>query len=193
MNIETIDKVFRNGVQVYNGPNLGMTATSLAANTTYSFTVKACFPSGDSESTSPVTAVTTRNKACRVESVTESGWSSGEGNVLTWTYGSGQTTVEDRWGKSETMMFDYSGHTVCVRDGVGNAVYGAHDNSESNKMHTLTMQSQMQSTVTNLIKNPDLEGGSIALWAEIITDSSCVFCDNPETFLMRNNYRSICN
>ena len=101
----------------------------------------------------------------RVASLTEYGTEGTEGNKLTWTYTAGETTVTDRDGKSETMMFDNSGHTVCIRDGEGNAVYGSYSNTEDNNKNSLLYQSNMQSTITNYLQNHTLEASAISPWA----------------------------
>ncbi|MBQ2043123.1 MAG: RHS repeat protein, partial [Firmicutes bacterium] len=72
------------------------------------------------------------NAPCRVKSILEKGTSSGEGGKLTWTYGAGETTITDRKGNTETMMFDDSGHTVCVKDSAGNAFFGSYDDTDDN-------------------------------------------------------------
>jgi RHS repeat-associated protein len=100
----------------------------------------------------------------RVSKITEYGTQGGEGNTLTWTYNSGETTITDRLGRSETMMFDNSGHTVCARDHLGNAVYSGFDNGNDNKKHALKYQSKMQKSVTNYIQNSGLELGSGTAW-----------------------------
>ena len=100
----------------------------------------------------------------RVKTVTEYGTSSGQGNKLTYTYNAGETKITDINNRSETMMFDNYSHTVCVRDGEGNAVYGSYNNTSDNKQNTLKYQSDMQSTVTNYLLNHDFEYSALSPW-----------------------------
>ena len=62
------------------------------------------------------------------------------------------------------MMFDNYSHTVCVRDGEGNAVYGSYNNTSDNKQNALKYQSDMQSTVTNYLLNHDFEYSALSPW-----------------------------
>ena len=104
---------------------------------------------------------------CRVSSLTEYGNDSSEGRKLTWTYAPGETTVTDRQGRSETMLFDRSGHTVVVRDHAGNAFYGSYQGSEDDRKHALLYSSSMQGTVTNYLTNHGFEEGSAYTgWAQ---------------------------
>ena len=99
-----------------------------------------------------------------MKTVTEYGTKGAQGDKLTYTYNAGETKITDVNGRSETVMFDNYGHTVCVRDGQGNAVYGSYNNSSDNKQNTLKYQSNMQSTVTNYLLNHDFEYSALAPW-----------------------------
>ena len=95
----------------------------------------------------------------RVSCLTEYGTDGSLGRQLAFTYNAGETTVTDNEGHSETMMFDNAGHTVCIRDGAGNAVFGSHSNTNDDKKHALLYQSKLQGTVRNYIKNGGFEDG----------------------------------
>ncbi len=104
------------------------------------------------------------NAPCRVKSLLEKGTSSGEGGKLTWTYGTGETTITDRNGRAETIMFDNAGHTVCTKDSAGNAYFGTYNNTDDNKMHALKLSSDLQGTVTNYLVNHGFESTSTSPW-----------------------------
>ncbi|MBO4537841.1 MAG: hypothetical protein J5694_03130 [Erysipelotrichaceae bacterium] len=93
----------------------------------------------------------------RVKQLLEKSSSNAEGRKLTWTYNAGETTVTDREGRSETMLFDNSGHTVCIRDGEGGAVSGNFGNSNDNKKHALIYASSLQQSVTNYLSDHGFE------------------------------------
>ncbi len=117
----------------------------------------------------------------RVKTITEVGTNSAtEGGRLTFSYGQGETTVTDRAGRTETMMFDDFGQTVCVRDNAGRASflkYSSFDanrdinpnktnNSENSKARAtqLSYTTKMQATVNNFVANPDFEDSSLGAW-----------------------------
>ncbi len=105
------------------------------------------------------------NSPCRVKSITEYGTSGGEGGKLTWTYGGGETVITDRKGLSQTMLFDNTGHTVCIRDDAGNAYFGSYSNTDDNNKHSLSLSSELQGTVVNYLTNHNFEKSSISPWA----------------------------
>ena len=98
----------------------------------------------------------------RVKQLLEKSSSGGEGRRLIWTYNAGETTITDRQGRSETMLFDNSGHTVCIRDNAGGAVSGNYNNSNDNKKHALIYASSMQGSVTNYLVNHGFENSSLS-------------------------------
>ena len=100
----------------------------------------------------------------RVKQLLEKSSANAEGRKLTWTYNAGETTVTDRQGRSETMLFDNSGHTVVVRDNEGNAVYGNYGETNDNQKHALLYQSKLQGSVRNLAVNHDFEASSVSPW-----------------------------
>ena len=93
----------------------------------------------------------------RVKQLLEKSSANAEGRKLTWTYNAGETTVTDRQGRSETMLFDNSGHTVCIRDNAGGAVSGNYNNSNDNKKHALIYASSMQESVINYLDDHSFE------------------------------------
>ena len=93
----------------------------------------------------------------RVKQLLEKSSANAEGRKLTWTYNAGETTVADRQGRSETMLFDNSGHTVCIRDNAGGAVSGNYNNSNDNKKHALIYASSMQESVINYLDDHSFE------------------------------------
>ncbi|MBQ6288951.1 MAG: RHS repeat protein, partial [Clostridia bacterium] len=100
----------------------------------------------------------------RVKRFQEYGADGSEGGRLTWVYSAGGTKVSDREGRSETMLFDNAGHTVCVRDGEGNAVFGKYTNTDNDKKNTLMYASGMQGSVTNYLKNHSFESSLTDIW-----------------------------
>lgn len=119
----------------------------------------------------------------RVSKLTEYGTSgSTEGEKLTWSYGAGETTITDRSGNSETMMFDYSGHTVCIRDGEGHAVFGGYGNTENSNKNSLVYQSDMQGTVTNYLKNSDFEDSTSSPWINYLTGTGSLTLDTTTKY-----------
>ena len=121
----------------------------------------------------------------RVKQLLEKSSTGAEGRKLTWTYNAGETKITDREGRSETMLFDYSGHTVCIRDGAGGAVSGNFNNSNDNKKHTLMYASSMQGSVVNYLADHGFEQ-STSGWSAYSTstegsltqDSSTVYEGN---------------
>ena len=109
-----------------------------------------------------------------------------QGQHLYWDYTSGETTVSDRAERSETMLFDYSGHTVVVRDNEGNAVYGGYgddgsDNGDNNTKHSLLYQSKMQGTVRNYLKNSGFEDGTFSPWiVNCVENAGDFYIDSDE-------------
>ena len=101
----------------------------------------------------------------RVKSITEYGSSGGAGGKLSWTYSGGETTITDRDGLTQTMLFDRSGHTVSVRDGEGNAYFGSYKNSNDNNKHSLYLSSDLQGTIRNYLVNHSFEQSSYSPWA----------------------------
>ncbi|MBQ6288952.1 MAG: DNRLRE domain-containing protein, partial [Clostridia bacterium] len=100
----------------------------------------------------------------RVKRLQEYGADNSEGGRLTWVYSAGATKVTDRQTRSETMLFDNAGHTVCVRDGEGNAVFGKYTNTDDDKKNTLMYASGMQGSVTNYLKNHSFESSLTDIW-----------------------------
>jgi RHS repeat-associated protein len=93
----------------------------------------------------------------RVSKVKESGLSGTTtvaGNELGLSYGYNQTTFTDVSGKKETYIFNDSGNTTCVKDNDGNAQYSKYLDSNVNK---LQISSKLQGTVTNYLRNHNLE------------------------------------
>ena len=106
------------------------------------------------------------NSPYRVKSITEYGSSGGAGGKLSWTYSGGETTITDRDGLTQTMLFDRAGHTVSVRDGEGNAYFGSYKNSNDNNKHSLYLSSDLQGTIRNYLVNHSFEQSSASPWAE---------------------------
>ena len=104
------------------------------------------------------------NSPCRVKSITEYGSSGGAGGKLTWTYSGGETVITDRNGHCQTMLFDNTGHTVCIRDDAGNAYFGSYKNTDDNNKHSLSLSSELQGTVTNYLANHNFEKSSYSPW-----------------------------
>ena len=102
------------------------------------------------------------------------------GRFLLFTYNAGETKVSDRNGRSETMLFDYSGHTVSIRDNLGNAVTGNYNNTDDDKKHGLLYASSMQGSVTNYLKNHDFENGT-SNWSAFTSNTDGSFSIDTST------------
>ena len=89
----------------------------------------------------------------RVSKLTRYGTNNTEGDSLSFTYNTGDTVVTDEDGYALTYMFDLSGHTVCVKDSEGNALYGQYENSNDNNKHSLSFESKLQTSTVNLAVN----------------------------------------
>ena len=89
----------------------------------------------------------------RVSKLTRYGTSGNEGDSLSISYDLGETIVTDEDGYVLTYMFDNAGHTVCVKDSEGNAIYGKYANTEDNNKHTLNFESKLQTSTINLAIN----------------------------------------
>ncbi|MBR5796046.1 MAG: DNRLRE domain-containing protein, partial [Erysipelotrichaceae bacterium] len=89
----------------------------------------------------------------RVVKLTRYGKNNTEGDSLSFTYNTGDTVVTDEDGYALTYMFDLSGHTVCVKDSEGNAIYGQYENSDDDNKHSLSFESKLQTSVVNLAMN----------------------------------------
>ena len=105
------------------------------------------------------------NAPYRVKSITEYGSSGGAGGKLSWTYSGGETTITDRDGLTQTMLFDRAGHTVSVRDSEGNAYFGSYKNTNDNNKHSLYLSSDLQGTIRNYLVNHNFEQSSASPWA----------------------------
>ncbi|MBE6885676.1 MAG: hypothetical protein E7486_01900, partial [Ruminococcaceae bacterium] len=112
----------------------------------------------------PGVEVTYSGNLNRVSTLTELGVAGEAGRKLTFAYGTGSTTVTDRDGKSETMLFDSFGHTVSIQDHEGRAVFGKYTNTNDAKRHALTYTSDLRSNVTNYVANPDFEDSALSHW-----------------------------
>ncbi|MBO4873108.1 MAG: hypothetical protein J5496_06805 [Lachnospiraceae bacterium] len=113
----------------------------------------------------------------RVKQLLEFGANNSEGQRLTWTYSEGETTVTDRQGRSETMLFDNSGHTVATRDGEGHAVYGGYGETDDNLKHSLLYLSKMRGSVRNLALNHSFETGTYSQWISYSSGSGSLTVD----------------
>ena len=116
----------------------------------------------------------------RVKRLLEYGADGSEGGRLTWSYSSGGTTVTDRQNRSETMLFDNAGHTVCVKDGEGNAVFGKYINTSDDQKNALKYASGMQGSVTNYLKNHSFESSLSGTWSAYNSNSEGSFAANTE-------------
>ena len=104
-------------------------------------------------------------KLKRVRYLTEYGSNDAEGRKLTFTYKTGETTVKDRDNRSETMVFDMSGHTVSVRNNAGQACFGSYSSGNRNSRHSLLYSSLLRGSVTNYVRNHDFEKGTASPWS----------------------------
>nr|MBQ6242071.1 hypothetical protein [Lachnospiraceae bacterium] len=116
----------------------------------------------------------------RVKRLQEYGADGSEGGRLIWTYTSGGTKVSDREGRSETMLFDNAGHTVCVRDGEGNAVFGKYSDTDDDCRNSLLYASGMQGSVTNYLKNHSFESSLSGTWSAYNSYTEGSFTSNTE-------------
>lgn len=113
-----------------------------------------------------------------------------QGRKLTFTYNAGETTVKDRNNRSETMLFDYSGHTVSIRDNLGNAVTGNYNNTNDDKKHGLLYASSMQGTVTNYLKNHDFEN-NLTNWSVFASSGNTAGSLSADTSTVREGTKSL--
>ncbi len=120
------------------------------------------------------------NAPYRVSKLTEYTASNSAGRYLQFTYNAGETTVNDRNNRSETMLFDYSGHTVSIRDNLGNAVTGNYNNTNDDKKHGLLYASSMQGSVTNYLKNHDFEN-NLTNWSAFTSNTDGSFSIDTST------------
>ena len=90
-----------------------------------------------------------------------------EGGFLSFAYSRNQTVFTDHNGTVQIHQFDDFGHTVCVQDDEGHAVFTKYpfandterDSNTNSNLHThqLTLSSKMQNTVSNLFTDSSFE------------------------------------
>ena len=90
-----------------------------------------------------------------------------EGGFLSFAYSRNQTVFTDHNGTVQIHQFDDFGHTVCVQDDEGHAVFTKYpfandtelDSNTNSNLHThqLTLSSKMQNTVSNLFSDSSFE------------------------------------
>ena len=110
----------------------------------------------------------------RVQKVSEYDGSTLGGHV-TFSYSHNETTLKDHNGKKEIMQFNNMGNLICIQDSEGRAQYtkyAKNDSDGSGKANQLTLQSKMQNTVGNRLKDSSFETGSLS-WT---TDDSPDVC-----------------
>ena len=97
----------------------------------------------------------------RVTAVTEySGTTAG--NYLTFAYSNKWTKVQDKQGNEQYMQFNNRCNTVAVRDSDGNAVFAeyATDRNVTAEGNQLTLASNLQASVVNLLTDSSFESGN---------------------------------
>ncbi|WP_160317255.1 DNRLRE domain-containing protein, partial [Oxobacter pfennigii] len=97
--------------------------------------------------------------AYRVKKVqeTHTNFSSSEsGQILNISYGKNTTTFTDHRGRVNIYQFNHFGNTVSIKDADNNgSYYKFHDSNE--KKNKLELDSKLQKTVINLLKNHNME------------------------------------
>ncbi|WP_152967808.1 DNRLRE domain-containing protein, partial [Oxobacter pfennigii] len=97
--------------------------------------------------------------AYRVKKVqeTHTNFSSSEsGQILNISYGKNTTTFTDHKGRTNIYQFNHIGNTVSIKDADNNgSYYKFHTSSE--KKNKLELDSKLQKTVINLLKNHNME------------------------------------
>ena len=124
----------------------------------------------------------------RVKQLLEYGADNSQGQRLQWTYSEGETTIIDRQGRSETMLFDNSGHTVVTRDGEGHAVYGGYGETADNLKHSLLYLSKMRGSIRNYAINHDFEASAISPWTAFANGEGSITLD---TATVREGQKSL--
>ena len=92
----------------------------------------------------------------RVKKVLETHVNGTLGNELNISYGNNTTLFTDVKGRKNTYQFNYFGNTINVTDADGNAEYYKYL-SGTNENKKLSLESKLQKTVTNLLKNHNIE------------------------------------
>lgn len=77
-----------------------------------------------------------------------------QGGQLNITYGYNTTTFTDAKGRKNIYQFNNSGNTLSIKEDDGSAQYYKYDSSNRNK---LSIDSKLQKTVTNYLKNHNAE------------------------------------
>ena len=84
------------------------------------------------------------------------------GNQISFSYGNKWTRLEDTQGNVQYMLFNPHGNTISIQDDNGSAAFAeyATDTSETATKHQLTLSSDLQSTVVDLLANGNFEGNT---------------------------------
>lgn len=94
--------------------------------------------------------------AYRIQSIQEANTDGTAGGGLTLSYGKNSTTFIDSNGRKNIYQFNYMGNTMSIQDTDGSAQYYQYIEQDVNK-NKLTVESKLQKTVINLLKNHNME------------------------------------
>ncbi|MBZ9686140.1 DNRLRE domain-containing protein [Clostridium estertheticum] len=96
----------------------------------------------------------------RVQQIHESNVSPAtDGQGINIVYGLNTTIYNDFRGKKNIYQFNNTGNTISVRDDEGNAKYYNYNEGPTNK-NKLQLESKLQKSIMNLLKNHNAEGSS---------------------------------
>ncbi len=125
----------------------------------------------------------------RVESITRYGNDNTLGESVSFDYANNETTITDDEGYELTYLFDEAGHTVSVRDNENNGVYGGYVNTSDNNKHSLSFESEMQTTTVNLLKNhtPTSTSNYTGTFTLVTTGDSDSFYSSKAFKITNNN------
>ncbi|MBW8383841.1 MAG: DNRLRE domain-containing protein, partial [Youngiibacter sp.] len=95
----------------------------------------------------------------RVQKISETSTSGALGGELTLSYGYNTTVFTDYLGRSNTYQFNNQGNTISIKDNGGYGAYYGYSTAGSTK-NKLTIESKLQKTVVNELRNHGGESGS---------------------------------
>lgn len=95
----------------------------------------------------------------RVQKISETSTSGALGGELTLSYGYNTTVFTDYLGRSNTYQFNNQGNTISIKDNGGYGAYYGYGTAGSTK-NKLTIESKLQKTVVNELRNHGGESGS---------------------------------
>ncbi|NLD46416.1 MAG: cell wall associated protein, partial [Clostridiaceae bacterium] len=126
----------------------------------------------------------------RVNKIKESNSDGTLGNELSIVYGSKHTEFTDVKGRKYTYQFNDWGNTICVTDHEGNAQYYKYLR-ESNLNNKLSLQSKLQKSIVNYVKNHNAEADSAWVDSGDTGSTGSMSYDSTQKYLGKRSIKII--